>query len=1005
MPNVVWDLAWRDRGVEKGLNRVGDAAAKAERQGKAFKTAVGVGLVVAGAAAIKFGASSVRAYSEAQTAQNRLQDAFAKFPKLADTNIGALRGLNTELAKKTRFDDDATASGQAVLAQFKLTGQQITQLTPLLQDYAAKTGKDLPTAARDLGKAMLGQGRSLKAVGINFKDSGTAGGNFSQIMTGLRTQVGGFAEKEGKTAAGQAEILKNQFGELQESVGKALLPALLKVGGGLLKVVNGFNGLSDSSKTALLSIGGGTVVLGLSALAVGKLAVGVRSARDAFKALGITAKGASIATLGIGAVVGVAALAFGAYAEKSAKAKQAVEDYTEALKQDNDQIGANVRLMAAKKLQDEGAFDLAKKLGIGVDTVTNAVLGQAAAQSRLNPLLDAYIAAGQDSADIDAIDRKNAALQLSDAVGGQNKAVTTAVAKAKEMAVAAGTAGIATAGAGVKVKTAGEKAADASKKLRDLAASMFDASKGALALSGSEISFEQAVDDATAAAKANGKTLDTNTQKGRDNKTALNNLITSSQGYISKLVETGKSSKVVTARTKDAKDEFIKVAQKMSIGRDRAVELANKYFKIPKKVTTAVTQPGMTGKGGALANVSDLTTRINHLTGKKVKINFSSNAAALSLKLGISQANILQKGAAGGPVQNLSGRGVKGKDTELFMGAVGEHMWTAKETDAVGGHQAMHGLRKAALRGELKGYVAGGPIKIQTSMPNMSVVPYAANYYAGRVGDIWGTGFGKAYISAFEKAWKAKAAAAAGGGGGPIGKGGYVRGLNWARSHRGHPYWYGTLYDCSGFVSGAHSVILGQSPHRRYTTTAFHGAHAGGLTRGKRSPFMVGVRPLSGKLGHMAATINGVNIESAGGVGVRIGSSARGWNNSMFSWRGGLAEGGPVRRGQGDLPYDLLDPRGERYNPELADLLHRAGYHRGGAIGANGAPERVLSTQQNRNWEHLTRAMDRRGGSGNTYHVTINAPGYIGDKRALADATVSVLTTLNRQGRLEGIKR
>jgi hypothetical protein len=191
----------------------------------------------AAALAIKFGKDSVSAFVEAEQSQNRLQAAFAKFPGLADTNIGRLNSLNASLAKKTKFDDDATASGQAVLAQFKLTGSQIEQLTPLLQDYAAKTGKDLPTAAGDLGKAMLGQGRALKAIGLDFQDTGTASGNFAEIMGGLRTQVGGFAEKEGQTAAGKAEILRNQFGELQESVGSKLVPALTALAEQLLAVI------------------------------------------------------------------------------------------------------------------------------------------------------------------------------------------------------------------------------------------------------------------------------------------------------------------------------------------------------------------------------------------------------------------------------------------------------------------------------------------------------------------------------------------------------------------------------------------------------------------------------------------------------------------------------------------------------------------------------------------------------------------------------------------------
>jgi hypothetical protein len=205
-----------------------------------------------GAAAIKFGIDSVKAYTEAETAQAQLQDAFDRFPKLADTNIGALRNLNTALMQKTKFDDDAIASSQALLGRFNLTGKQITELTPLLLDYAAKTGKDLPAAATALGKGFMGSGRAMKELGINFKDAGSVSKNYAQIMTGLRDKVGGFAEKEGKTAAGRAQILKNRFGELQEKAGSALVPALEKLIGPLSSIVDF---MDRNGKTVLIVVG------------------------------------------------------------------------------------------------------------------------------------------------------------------------------------------------------------------------------------------------------------------------------------------------------------------------------------------------------------------------------------------------------------------------------------------------------------------------------------------------------------------------------------------------------------------------------------------------------------------------------------------------------------------------------------------------------------------------------------------------------------------------------
>jgi hypothetical protein len=223
-----WLLLAKDQASDI-FEKVGSKVDKTAGKFDKVKGAAAIGMAAAGVAVVGFAKSSVDAYSEAEESQNRLQDAFNKFPALADTNIGKIQALNSTLATKTKFDDDATASGQAVLAQFGVTGQQLTDITPLLQDYAAKTGKDLPTAAQDLGKAMLGQGKALKGIGLNFKDAGSASANFDQLMGGLRSQVGGFAEKEGGTAAGKAAILTNQFGELQEKVGGALMPALTKL--------------------------------------------------------------------------------------------------------------------------------------------------------------------------------------------------------------------------------------------------------------------------------------------------------------------------------------------------------------------------------------------------------------------------------------------------------------------------------------------------------------------------------------------------------------------------------------------------------------------------------------------------------------------------------------------------------------------------------------------------------------------------------------------------------
>lgn len=224
--DFVVNIIGNSQSAVSAFNDVGNAAEQQTGKFDKMRSGISVASAAVVAGVVAFGAASVGAYAEAEQSQAALVAAYEKFPGIADVNIEALRALNTEVQKKTGFDDDALAASQATLAQFGLTGDQIQQLTPLMADYAAKTGKDIGTAAEDMGKAIMGQGRALKTVGVDFTDTGDAAGNFDQLMAGLDGTVGGFAETMGDTAAGKAKILEQSFGDIQEVVGEMLIPAL-----------------------------------------------------------------------------------------------------------------------------------------------------------------------------------------------------------------------------------------------------------------------------------------------------------------------------------------------------------------------------------------------------------------------------------------------------------------------------------------------------------------------------------------------------------------------------------------------------------------------------------------------------------------------------------------------------------------------------------------------------------------------------------------------------------
>ena len=220
-------LSWRLKAKDDASDefaKVGRSAAGLSAGMKNLAFGAGVALAAAGIAAVKFSGDAIEAYAQAEQAQNRLNFAFDKFPALSGANADELRKLNTGLQNTTRFEDDAIAAAQGALAQYDLTAEQLKELTPLMLDYAAATGKDVSTAADDMGKAILGQGRALKAIGFDFKDAESPAANYAQLIAGLSQKVQGFAEKDAETLVGKLDQIKNRFGDVQETFGEALSP-------------------------------------------------------------------------------------------------------------------------------------------------------------------------------------------------------------------------------------------------------------------------------------------------------------------------------------------------------------------------------------------------------------------------------------------------------------------------------------------------------------------------------------------------------------------------------------------------------------------------------------------------------------------------------------------------------------------------------------------------------------------------------------------------------------
>lgn len=309
----------------------------------------------------------------------------------------------------------------------------------------------------------------------------------------------------------------------------------------------------------------------------------------------------------------------------------------------------------------------------------------------------------------------------------------------------------------------------------------------------------------------------------------------------------------------------------------------------------------------AAADFRTFRDRVNDALGgvKSRTVTVSARvAASTQIGAGVDRRTAISDSigrAAGGRV---FGRGTETSDSIRARLSNNEHVLTAKEVRGFGGHGAVEQMRAAARTGAL-GYAAGGRVGFQVAPRLEGMAKF------------------EAAITAFNTRVDGMARKLAAAQAGPT-SAGLNGALAFARSQAGRPYVWGSAgpggYDCSGFMAALTNVARGRNPYSRLGSTAtFPWA---GFRPGVGA-FTIGSTPnAGGGIGHMAGTLNGVNVESRGGQGVVIGGSARGARNPLFSERAylaGFANGGRVL--PGDPPFDVLARNGRAFRPGLLKAL------------------------------------------------------------------------------------
>lgn len=468
----------------------------------------------------------------ADLGQTRLQalDAaatFGTFGKAAGLAGSDLSGFSTELVSLSTdlasfYNTDVTTAIQAIGSGLRGEAEPLRQFGVLLDDATLRSEALRQGLVKTTKQALTPQQKVLAAHAVILKQTADAQGDFDRTSDGLaNTQRKLTAQwEEMKTALGQR--LLPAATAAATAFNDHLLPAMSAAGGLASDAVDGFRALPGPVKAAA----GAFVALKLSSLIglTGALSGGVARVSGAMDTLRTRTQWAAAAYTnarkpvfvfgqtagqaagGVGrlsaSLSGIRAAAFGAAAalkgfvraalpiaaltvgitllmkfkQAQDESRQRVEEHTAALDAQTGALTAANEEIAFNALQQAGAIDAARELGISLGTVRLAAVGNtsalAAVNSRLDELAAAQEGAGSRSEQAAALmsDEASAADTLRGALGGQNDEINRASQAWKDQSEFLGAAADATddvAGSVRTYKSDLDKTTGALKRLRD----------------------------------------------------------------------------------------------------------------------------------------------------------------------------------------------------------------------------------------------------------------------------------------------------------------------------------------------------------------------------------------------------------------------------------------------------------------------------------------------------------------------------------------------------------
>lgn len=510
------------------------------------------------------------------------------------------------------------------------------------------------------------------------------------------------ARKRYETTEAQLQIAGNAIYDAAINLGEVFLPAVTAGAQAVADLADAFGGLPDPIQGLIGIFGGvaGALALtgGAALLAVPKIA----EFRAAMQTLNLSMGSTAVIGGAVGLALAGVITVVGILAQKQADARRSAELYAQTLEEGTNRITDATRVMAQENLsmrsqvlwwEDSSTYDSAEKLGVSLDLVTEAALGSAPALRELDREMKALRPdAFADSDEMEAYESQ--VRKVTDAVKGEADSLQRAIEIAEQKQRADETSSKTSQSAADAYLEAADGAEELNSQLQQLIDQINEANGVGQDAISANLNYKDAlaeVDEVIRQAREGAEgfslSLDENTQQGRDNKQMLVDLAKQAQEAADKQFALDGNTENYRATLEQSRQALIDRAVQLGANADEATALADAIFRIPSD-----TEWEVIAKTAAASQALD--TFVRTYDGKVITMTLNPNQVVVNDRV----YNGLRDGhATGGPIV---GPGTSTSDSIPAWLSNGEHVWTAAEVEAAGGHEGVEALRRWVRTGQ-----------------------------------------------------------------------------------------------------------------------------------------------------------------------------------------------------------------------------------------------------------------------------------------------------------------